>query len=203
MCVTLIEPLRLNLMPCQTTVYAMAVHLDTRPNTVAEICLPIICIVTFVSTRRATLQYPPLGSLAEGFEESYTVSGCSIPEHCGVFQRVAAHCIASSGSCPGGRYANGNTDPTLCDGAPVYQRQGDHGGGAAAILYRFFNGDDTVWYVGSSNALAYCSGANYLESASAPAANPTAPAYSAGAGWYDDDASARGTIAITAGDGQH
>ena len=164
---------------------------------------PVYSVCSTTCVDMPTSQYPPLGSLTEGFEESYTVSGCSNPEHCGVFQRVPAHCTASSGSCPGGRFANGNTDPTLCDGAPVYQRQGDNGGDAGVILYRFFNGDDTVWYVGSSNALAYCSGSNYLESASAPAADPTAPSYSAGGGWYDDDGSGRGSITITPGGGQH
>lgn len=150
-----------------------------------------------------TAQYPPLGPLQHGFAETYTVSGCSTPVHCGVFERVAAHCTSGSGSCPGGRYANGNTDPTLCDGAPVYQRQGDDNNGGATILYRFFNGEDTVWYVGSSNALTYCSAANYLESASAPGGAPTASGYSAGAGWYDDDGSARGTISVSVGSGKH
>ena len=149
-----------------------------------------------------------MGPLLDGFVETYTISGCSNPVHCGVFQRVAAHCTSGSGSCPGGRYANGNTDPTLCDGAPVYQRQRDPDAAAAdetpmAILYRFFNGDDTVWYVGSSDTLAYCSAANYLESGSAGGADPTAAAYSAGDGWYDDDGSARGTISVIAGSDGH
>ena len=147
------------------------------------------------------MQFPPLGPLSDGFEETYTVSGCSESAHCGLFRRVAAHCISGSGSCPGGRYANSNTDATLCDGAPVYQRDGDSDG---PVLYRFFNGDDTVWYVGSTAALAFCSGSNYLESAAATPGAPIAPGYSAGDGWYDDDdGTSRGSISIAPGGGGH
>lgn len=162
--------------------------------------LPLHNVRSLLVSMCGSLQYPPLGPLPDGFEEAYAVHGCSIPEHCGVFQRVAAHCTTGSGSCPGGRFANGNNDPTLCDSVPVYQRQGSEG--AAVILYRFFNGEDTVWYVGASHALTFCSAANYLESASSPAAAPTAPGYSAGDGWYDDDSSTRGAISVVATGGK-
>ena len=100
---------------------------------------------------------PPLD--ADGFAESYTVEGCSNPAHCGVFRRVDAHCTDTTwGYCPGGENANGNSDETKCDGAPVYQRVGEGGGvdGGGPVLYRWYNGDSTYWFVGPSDGLADC-----------------------------------------------
>ncbi len=152
---------------------------------------------------------PPLD--ADGFAESYTVEGCSNPAHCGVFRRVDAHCTDpyGYGHCPGGEYANGNSDETKCDGAPVYQRVGEGGGvdGGGPVLYRtYYSGDYTYWYVGPSDRLADCGGSSYLRSGSnqGPTGGaPTDPGYSAGDGWYDQDANptARGTISVTAGGG--
>eukprot|EP01046_Picozoa_sp_COSAG06_P015474 COSAG06_NODE_993_length_11161_cov_12.065359_9_plen_164_part_00 len=150
---------------------------------------------------------------ADGFAESYTVEGCSNPAHCGVFRRVDAHCtsttrVQDSRWCPGGRYANGNSDDTKCDGAPVYQRVGEGGGvdGAGPVLYRVFFVDYTRWGVGPSDALADCfgygaySGGYYLLSLPGSSGAPTAPGYSAGDGWTDyDNNGARGTISVAAG----
>ena len=151
---------------------------------------------------------PPLD--ADGFAESYTVEGCSNPAHCGVFRRVDAHCTDNTyGHCPGGANANGNSDDTKCDGAPVYQRVGEGGGvdGGGPVLYRYYSGGgNTLWAVGPSGALATCYG-GYLVSGSnrGPTGGaPTAPGYSAGDGWYDGDTSypyARGTISVSAGGG--
>ena len=146
---------------------------------------------------------------ADGFAESYTVEGCSNPAHCGVFRRVDAHCTDTTyGHCPGGAYANGNSDDTKCDGAPVYQRVGEGGGvdGSGPVLYRFYYGD-TEWHVGPSNALADCYSYGYpvylqLGSNRGPTGGaPTAPEYSAGDGSSDYDANptARGTISVSAG----
>ena len=152
------------------------------------------------------MQVAEASPLPDGFAESYTVEGCSNPAHCGVFRRVDAHCDTGSGNCPGGQYANGNSDETKCDGAPVYQRVGEGGGvdGGGPVLYRYYNGDHTTWYVGPSDALNDCRGA-YLASDSNPGPlgdAPTAPGYNNGGGWFDGDNNwARGTITVTAGDG--
>lgn len=72
---------------------------------------------------------------------------------CGVYTRVPARCIAGSGDrCPGGQYANGNTQPTLCDGAPVYQNQVPYG----PVLFRYFDGTGTQWHVSVSDVLMDC-----------------------------------------------
>ena len=149
---------------------------------------------------------------ADGFAESYTVEGCSNPAHCGVFRRVDAHCTdTTNGHCPGGEYANGNSDETKCDGAPVYQRVGEGGAvdGGGPVLYRWYYADDTTqWSVGPSYHLADCWGYSndYLRSGSnqGPTGGaPTDPGYSAGDGWADFDANpyAYGTISVTAGGG--
>ena len=148
---------------------------------------------------------------ADGFAESYTVEGCSDPAHCGVFRRVDAHCTDTLfGHCPGGQYANGNSDETKCDGAPVYQRVGEGGGvdGGGPVLYRWYYDGYTVWIVDPSDVLAGgVGGVDYLQSGSnqGPTGAPTAPGYSAGDGWTDYDADlnggvnyARGTISVTA-----
>jgi hypothetical protein len=155
-------------------------------------------------------EVPPLPD-ADGFAESYTVEGCFDPAHCGVFRRVDAHCTDTSTSynhCPGGDYANGNSDETKCDGAPIYQRVGEGGGvdGSGPVLFRYHYGSGTFWIVGTSDRLADCVGYGYLESGSIPGATggaPTAPGYSAGDGWndYDNDPTARGTISVSAGGG--
>jgi hypothetical protein len=141
---------------------------------------------------------------------------------------VDAHCTDTvNGHCPGGRNANGNSDETKCDGAPVYQRVGEGGGvdGSGPVLYRYYgDGGYTQWRVGTSDALASC-GNNYgnertyggfdsylsLGSNQAPpccGGAPTAPGYSAGDGWTDididsdyDPTPARGTISVSAGGG--
>ena len=135
---------------------------------------------------------------------SYDVAGCSNPAHCGTFVAVPARCT-SGYYCPGGGGARpGWTDATMCDGVPTYQAGGPDG----PVLYRYYNGDSvTQWRVGSSGALNDCDWrhSNYLASASnpgRPGGAPTAPGYSAGDGWTDNDNNgARGTITVTAGDG--
>ena len=127
-----------------------------------------------------------------------------------MFRRVDAHCTNNIyGRCPGGQYANGNSDETKCDGAPVYQRVGEGGGvdGGGPVLFRVYNGDGTTsWWVGSSDRLADCYyGDGYLQLGSnqGPTGGaPTAPEYSAGGGSVDyDNNNAFGTISVSAGGG--
>ena len=142
------------------------------------------------------------------------MTGCSDESHCGVFSRVPASC-ASGNFCPGGRWANGNTDPTRCDGVPTYQA----GGPGGPVLYRFYYSGSTYWRVGPSGRLNdcnpsgddYCSldhdycSLDYLGSdlnPGRPDGAPTAHGYSAEDGWTDfDNNFARGAITVTAGDG--
>ena len=154
------------------------------------------------------MQVVEASPLPDGFAESYTVEGCSNPAHCGVFRRVDAHCTNTGfGHCPGGRNANGNSDETKCDGAPVYQRVGEGGGvdGGGPVLYRWYYSDgNTAWSVGSSDALADCYDNDlYLQSNPGPSGGaPTDPGYSAGRGWADwGGPTAYGTISVTAGGG--
>ena len=124
-----------------------------------------------------------------------------------------AHCTDTTyGRCPGGDYANGNSDETKCDGAPVYQRVGEGGGvdGGGPVLYRYYYGSsgNTYWRVGSSGTLADCGNSDYYlfsGSNQGPTGGaPTAPGYSAGDGWTDVDTGypyATGTISVSAGGG--
>ena len=122
-----------------------------------------------------------------------------------------AHCTDNAyGRCPGGDYANGNSDDTKCDGAPVYQRVGEGGAvdGGGPVLFRLYSSGTTYWDVGPSDRLADCydGGGVYLQLGSnqGPTGGaPTAPEYSAGDGSYDYDAdpTARGTISVSAGGG--
>ena len=121
------------------------------------------------------------------------LSGCADGAHCGTFSRVAANC-ASGDYCPGGRHAHGDTDPSLCAGAPVYQ----HGGADGPVLLRFSNG--FRWEVCPSTALLNCERGMdgcYLASPSddQPSGGPpNAVAYrmgineDMGTGWIDFDA---------------
>jgi hypothetical protein len=137
------------------------------------------------------------------FDDTYTLTGCRVESHCGVYTRVCANC-ASGDNCPGGDNAYGNTDPTLCDSAPVFQKGGPDG----PVLYRLNGGGYVRWVVGPSERLNDCSrGRPYLYSADNPGNlgdAPTAPGYSAGDGWTDPDAQSgrnRGTIAVNVGGG--
>ena len=141
---------------------------------------------------------PPTTPLPAGFAEAYTLSGCSDLDHCGVFRRVAARC-ASGGRCPGGwgefSEFSGSTDPSLCNGVPVYQK----GGGDGPVLLRYehsgsFRSDGyTLWSVGDSSALETCTGSSlysgrnyhqaYIDGSwidQAGSGPPTAPAYNTG-----------------------
>ena len=134
------------------------------------------------------------------YAETYTLTGCSDPDHCGVFRRVAARCTGGDGaaraSCPGGQYEfSGNRDPTLCAGAPVYQRGGDDG----PVMFRYdttavYGSVYSRWKVGDSTALESCDSGTYLISAESnqPSGGPpTDLAYSGaeGGAWADHDAS--------------
>ena len=158
-------------------------------------------------------QAPPPGAppLPAGFAEQYTISGCADGDHCGTFSRVLANC-ASGDYCPGGwGEHSGNTDRSLCHGAPVYQ----HGGAGGPVLFR---SEDSVggtnWEVADSSVLEYCDGQGNLYIYSAindqPGGGPpTAAAYGTGSniadgtGWVDfDDICTSGCgIAITAAGG--
>jgi hypothetical protein len=108
--------------------------------------------------------------LPGGFAEAYTLRGCANPAHCGVFTRVAATCT-SGDLCPGGANENsGNADdPSLCAGAPVYQR----GNASGPVLLRYYYDSistssnnynmgrypsTTYWFVAESTALKDCLG---------------------------------------------
>ena len=88
------------------------------------------------------------------YAASYTLNGCHDGFFCGVFTRVEARCAAGSGArCPAGASAAGNADPTLCDGAPVYQQTG----GSHSLLLRVSEqGGGTRWKVSESAALDDC-----------------------------------------------
>ena len=141
------------------------------------------------------------------YANSYTLAGCSNADHCGIFTRVPAHCTDGySVFCPGGEFA-GNTDPTLCDGAPVYQKGGSGSGGPVLLRYPASSrGSGTSWIVAYGNyALEYCAyNGLYLESdgnRQPVGSAPTAPAYNAG-GWTDNDAGGIIiNITVTAGSG--
>ena len=116
------------------------------------------------------------------YADSYTLRGCQDAHLEGAFARAEARCAAGSGArCPGGASAAGNADPTLCDGAPVYQQQT---GFYNFVLLRLSEqGGGTRWYVSTSDALADCE----IHSTSPdprsdlnpgrPGYAPTAPAY--------------------------
>jgi len=145
------------------------------------------------------------------YADSYTLAGCADAAHCGVFSRVPARCTGSGSDyavCPGGELAHGNADPTLCDGAPVYQKGGAGGGGPVLLRSWAGGGGGTRWYVASDadDALARCEyyGNVYRESDSNPqplGSAPTAPAYSAG-GWSERSPNGNRPIRVTAGGGR-
>eukprot|EP01043_Picozoa_sp_COSAG02_P033912 COSAG02_NODE_2341_length_9104_cov_2.666185_4_plen_347_part_00 len=146
----------------------------------------------------------PRALLRQVYADSYTLSGCSTAEYCGVFRRVAAHC-AGGRYCPGGASARpGWSDATLCDGAPAYQLAG-----GGAVLYRYMDSDgSTRWVVGASSALGDCS-SNYYNSdylSAVSGSNPQPPSWPpdvAGYGWSDPGgfSSGHGVVHIVAGDG--
>ena len=142
-------------------------------------------------------------ALRQGYPSTYTVTGCSRAADCGVFSLVPANCTDNSvfGCCPGGAYANGNTDRSLCDSAPVYQSPD-----GTRVLFRIYGGTSTRWWVTGRSALDDCYGGGtwYLHSALNPGrlgSAPTAPGYSAGGGWYDANNGQHGSIRVTAGGG--
>ena len=150
---------------------------------------------------------------AQGLAQSYTLSGCSNPSHCGVYHRVDARCLkdkTEGGVC--------GANPALCDNSPVFQLGGAQG---APVLYRWSPyGQSSEWRVAPSARLNDCeSYGALLRSASvatgrqndddAGGGAPTDRGFSAGGGWFDDAARtkengwspARGAITIVAGGG--
>eukprot|EP01043_Picozoa_sp_COSAG02_P077837 COSAG02_NODE_17240_length_1018_cov_3.043526_1_plen_184_part_00 len=168
--------------------------------------------------RRFLTGHSPARATPQVYADSYTLSGCSDAQYCGVFHRVAAHCAVAGGShCPGGDYARpGWSDATLCDGAPAYQLAGGD-----AVLYRYMLGDNrgsNQWSVADSSRLADCGGSTYmyrtyyyhsatLSGISGSNPQPSAlPPDAAGYGWsepggYDDGDNGQGAVHIVAGDG--
>jgi hypothetical protein len=159
----------------------------------------------------AFLQPPPPGPpLPAGFAEQYALSGCADGDQCGTFSRVVARC-ATGDYCPGGRYEySGNTDRSLCHGAPVYQ----HGAADGLVLLRAAERGGTHWIVTDGSALASCRGSYYLRSGTnaQPGGGPpnvaaygTGANYHGGTGWMDYGASPRCTsgcgIAVAAAGG--
>ena len=129
-----------------------------------------------------------VGTVQSQYANSYTLSGCpnGFESYCGVFTRLPAHCnMGSSDRCPGGPYANGNTDPTLCDGAPVYQTGGPRGPVLlrGSVPHAGTVAGGTRWYVSENSALANCeyySNSNYPHTELIPGRlgyAPTAPPY--------------------------
>ena len=66
-------------------------------------------------------------SCPEGFAETYEITGCADPAHCGVYRLVQAHCEPGA-HCPT------KSDRSLCDRAPVYQLEGRADG---PVLHRW------------------------------------------------------------------
>ena len=136
----------------------------------------------------------------------YRVGTCAA--YCGVFRRVDAHCTDKSiqSFCPGGAHArSGWTDNRLCDGVPVYQREGDPNGAVLfRILYQqFYPDESTQWFVGPSSNLGYCfsdRGTRPFYYASGSIAGEAAAPDAAGYLWSEGGA---GAIHIVAGDGRH
>lgn len=92
--------------------------------------------------------------LPAGFSEAYTLSGCAVSAHCGVFRRVLARCV-SGRYCPGGYFHySASTDPSLCDGAPVYQQEG--GGFVLHRTPRSSYDGRTYWMLATPDALETC-----------------------------------------------
>ena len=118
------------------------------------------CVCTDGYTGDSCEASSPTSPLPAGFAMAYTLSGCSDSTHCGVFRRVSADCTRGF-YCPGGEYeASGGSDPSLCDGVPVYQKGDNHG----PVLYRAYydpyhthDHNFDRWVVTSaSNGLNYC-----------------------------------------------
>ena len=133
------------------------------------------------------------------YAASYTLSGCHDNIVCGVFTRVEARCAAGSGArCPAGASAAGNADPTLCDGAPVYENAGGY-----ALLRVSEQGGGTRWWVRDSSSLDDCEfhGNQYYPRSDLnpgrPGYAPTAPAY----GQWSSPASHE-SISVVAGGGR-
>ena len=117
------------------------------------------------------------------YADSYTVSGGACeqgqqhlssedpdPGYCGVYTRVPARCTSrSSGRCA----VLFNADPTLCDGAPVYQM----GGARGNVLFRC----DRYWQVRRPEApLSSCDvvgPAVHSQQGAIEGEVPTAPSY--------------------------
>ena len=136
------------------------------------------------------------------YAASYTLNGCHDGFFCGVFTRVEARCAAGSGArCPAGASAAGNADPTLCDGAPVYQQQTDDG--PVVLLRVSEQGGGTRWYVSDSEALGDCE-RHFTQglprsdlNPGRPGYAPTAPAYGQ---WSTPDSHV--SISVVAGGGR-
>ena len=196
---------------CATTTHAT--RTGGEPLCCSVISLHTACSAPYLPLARAAAvpHVALLLALRQGYSSTYTISGCSDPADCGVFKLVPANCTDTyEGRCPGGRYANGNTDRTLCDGAPAYQSAD----GTRVLLRWYSSGFDyTSWRVAGSYAphtpLSNCfGGITYLLSASINGRlgyAPTAPGYDARdqgqEGWLDDNNSQRGRIRVTAGGG--
>ena len=141
------------------------------------------------------------------YADSYTLSGCGGnrgPIFCGVYVRVLAQCTVGSGDrCPGGSGANGNTDPTLCDGAPVYQ----HSDGRVLLRLSEGGGTSTQWIVSGQTSLSDCmfhgSGnippaEPHSSSSGRPGYAPTAVAY----GEFSDGSYGDTAIVVATGGGR-
>ena len=131
------------------------------------------------------------------YADSYTLSGCGIrfADFCGVFTRVPAHCTAGA-NCPGGANVDGiSTNPTLCDGAPVYQIDG----AGTKVLLREFDAGHTNWLVSDNHALVDCypSHSNVYgeQHPGRLGYAPTAPVY----GQYQDNSYPHAPISVTVG----
>jgi hypothetical protein len=128
--------------------------------------------------------------LPAGFAESYAVTGCADPEHCGTFHRIVdiaavsdirRECATTKSDWCKSKFGTTN-NPTMCYGAPMYQKDGDDG----PVMYRFEDDNITNWSVSDSSALETCSGQKLLYSLDSDQLSgpPTDPAYSTGINWF-------------------
>merc|ERR1711939_531639 len=108
----------------------------------AVVCVALLLFVGCAVVRAASEVCP------EGFAQTYEITGCADPAHCGVYRIVPAHCEPGA-HCPT------KSDRSLCDRAPVYQLEGRLDG---PVLHRYNYGDLTTrWFVGDAQtALAEC-----------------------------------------------
>ena len=87
------------------------------------------------------------------------LSGCPSSSHCGTYHRAVADCDPGLSDKCTTDCANEDdptdctVDRTTCDGAPVYQKDGNS---RSYVLYRAAYYEDSRWYIGPPDVLDDC-----------------------------------------------